>query len=519
LADDAIVICAALVRSADLVMFQDHMANSAGEHALGRVDSRGEHRLPGPITYLLLFSIVVAFLSLARGLLALAFLDRVEAVPGAGEMFWIGLRMDVVTASFLVAPVALALLALPGAWVGRAATGFALYFAVAMTVVVLMEAISFDFIEEYDNRPNRIFVEYLGGSKEVVGTLLGQYGGHLLAGASLAVAVFVSGWKLARGALRGSTQWGARRRAAFAVVIVPLLVLGTRGTLAHRPVNPSTAAFSGENLLNQLALNSTYSAAYAGYSMREDGAGPPPYGEMPEAEILARVAAYAPTGAAGEPRGEIPFLHVQQPGRRLARPRNLVILLEESLGAEFVGILGGLPLTPEFDALSREGLLLTRLYSTGTRTVRGIEATVAGFLPTPASAVVKRPRARTGFFTMAALLREHGYATDFIYGGQSHFDNMAAFLLGNGFERALDESDYEDPAFEGTWGVSDEDLMRRAHERFEAYGDQPFFALVLSTSNHSPSLRRRSTDLCMTACAQRRSNTWSGVRSSTGSRR
>jgi phosphoglycerol transferase MdoB-like AlkP superfamily enzyme len=99
---------------------------------------------------------------------------------------------------------------------------------------------------------------------------------------------------------------------------------------------------------------------------------------------------------------------------------------------------------------------------------------------------VKLPRAQNGFFTMAALLREHGYATDFIYGGESHFDNMAAFMLGNGFERALDESDWEDPAFRGTWGVSDEDLMRKAHEIFLAHGDRPFFALVLSTSNHSP---------------------------------
>jgi phosphoglycerol transferase MdoB-like AlkP superfamily enzyme len=63
---------------------------------------------------------------------------------------------------------------------------------------------------------------------------------------------------------------------------------------------------------------------------------------------------------------------------------------------------------------------------------------------------------------------------------------MAAFMLANGFERALDESDWEDPVFRGTWGVSDEDLMRRAHEIFVAHGDRPFFALVLSTSNHSP---------------------------------
>jgi phosphoglycerol transferase MdoB-like AlkP superfamily enzyme len=263
-----------------------------------------------------------------------------------------------------------------------------------------------------------------------------------------------------------------------------LLVVGVRG-LDHRPLNPSSAAFSGDHLLNQLALNSLYSAGYAAYATRKERSPADLYGRMDEEEILARVGAYTDFVEDTLP-GPIPFLHVQRARSPLARPRNLVVILEESLGAAYVGCLGGLPLTPNLDALAEEGLLLTNLYSTGTRTVRGIEATVAGFLPTPADAVVKLPRAQRDFFTVAELLRRHGYATDFVYGGESHFDGMAAFLLANGFERAHDESDYENPVFRGTWGVSDEDLMREAHSIFLSHGDRPFFALVLTTSNHSP---------------------------------
>ena len=64
----------------------------------------------------------------------------------------------------------------------------------------------------------------------------------------------------------------------------------------------------------------------------------------------------------------------------LHKPYNVVFFLQESLGAEYVGSLGGLPLTPEFDKLSKEGLLFTNLYCTGTRSVRGIEAVVTGFV-------------------------------------------------------------------------------------------------------------------------------------------
>lgn len=55
--------------------------------------------------------------------------------------------------------------------------------------------------------------------------------------------------------------------------------------------------------------------------------------------------------------------------------------LQESIGAEYVGFIGGLPLIPNFDELSKEGMLFTNLYPTVTRSVRGIEAVSTGFLP------------------------------------------------------------------------------------------------------------------------------------------
>ena len=68
--------------------------------------------------------------------------------------------------------------------------------------------------------------------------------------------------------------------------------------------------------------------------------------------------------------------------------KNLVILLQESLGAQFVGSLGGLPLTPNLDELMAEGWQFTQMYATGTRSVRGIEAVTTGFPPSPSRAVV-----------------------------------------------------------------------------------------------------------------------------------
>jgi phosphoglycerol transferase MdoB-like AlkP superfamily enzyme len=138
--------------------------------------------------------------------------------------------------------------------------------------------------------------------------------------------------------------------------------------------------------------------------------------------------------------------------------------------------------------LSAKGIWFDQLYATGTRSVRGIEAVVAGFPPTPALSVVKLSKAQQNFATLASVLRNAGYRNEFVYGGESHFDNMRGFFLGNGFHTVVDRKNFAAPKFVGSWGVSDEDLFDKAHERINALesAEEPFFMLVFSSSNHSP---------------------------------
>ncbi len=65
---------------------------------------------------------------------------------------------------------------------------------------------------------------------------------------------------------------------------------------------------------------------------------------------------------------------------------------------------------------------------------------------------------------------------------------MKSFFLGNGFEQIVDEPQYQNPEFTGSWGVSDEDLYNKADEEFTRLNKEgkPFFSLVFTSSNHSP---------------------------------
>lgn len=444
----------------------------------------------GPLLPLAAFFIVaLALLATSRLLLIAWQWDRVSAAHGLWPVLGIGLRMDTVLLCYLlIVPAALALVLPHDGRIGAAwRRGLVAWLALAAGALVFMELATPSYVEQYGVRPSRIFLEYLIYPREVFSTLWAAYKLPLLLSPVLLAAAMVLAWRWGHRLARAAAPWSWRRRALVLPLLVIVMLLGARSSLQHRPANASTAAFSSDPMVNDLALSSAYTVLTAAYALRRESDPGAFYGAMPDDEILARARAAMVTELGGAfPDRSIPTLHRQHAAGRPARPPNLVIILEESLGAQFVGALGGLPLTPELDRLSREGWWLEQLYATGTRSVRGLEAVVTGFPPTPAQSVLKLGKSQDGFYTLARTLAARGYATEFIYGGEGHFDNMAGFFLRNGFQRVIDQHDYVEPRFRGSWGVSDEDLLERAHQEFLAHGEEPFFALVFSSSFHSP---------------------------------
>ncbi len=425
-----------------------------------------------------------AVLCLSRLLLILLYWERVDAVQGLSYILIQGLRFDLLVICALLLPVAV-LASLFGSrrrWLVLQRS----YLVGVFVLLVFMEAATPTFVAEYDLRPNVLFVEYLKYPKEVLGMLLGGYKTDLVFGLSLVGMVGYGFLRLLRRGDREIDSMGWWRSGICAVLVLVLCAMGARSSLGHRPANPSTVAFSTDLLVNELSLSSLYSAMYAMYRESRHERGVQGYGEMDFAEIVREVRQDMALPTTDFLSSELPTLHRSQWIKPLDQPLNLVIILQESLGAEFVGALGGVDVTPRLDALSEQGVWFDNMYATGTRSVRGIEAVITGFTPTPARSVVKLPGSQQGFFTIATLLGNAGYDTSFIYGGEAHFDNMRQFFVGNGFQRIVEYKDYENPVYTGSWGVSDEDLFNRAHQEFSEVADIPFFSLVFTSSNHSP---------------------------------
>jgi len=407
-----------------------------------------------------------------------------EAHPGLGVLACaalVGLRMDLAAAAWMFLPPVLWLALLPERIFSSKPHRMLLTGALTLyfPVQLFLFKTNYEFFAEFNSRFNTVAVDYLIYPHEVFINIWDSYPivkvtlACLLAGALAAVGV-----RRLRLDLWSPTPF--RRRLAFLAAYVLC------GAVLTQTVAIKDIRLSPQRVLNEIASNDDYSFVYAALTRDLDYSAF--YRTLPNDEAFRRARGLlAQPGAVFEARAD----SIERSIRAAPppRPRNVVILLVESFGSEFWGSLGrrGASLTPEMDALSREGLLFTNCYATGNRTVRGMEGVLSSFPPLPSDAIVKR-HLSDDVATVARTLVEKGYSTLFLYGGRGLFDGMRSFAMRNGYERFIEEKDFPRPTFATIWGVCDEDIYHWAIDEFgRLYAeDRPFFATVLSVSNHKP---------------------------------
>ena len=395
-------------------------------------------------------------------------------------VFGVGLGYDVLAALYFGIPLLLLLWLLPAGWLprkrGRVPVGALCL--VLLFVLLFVAVAEWTFWDEFQARFNFIAVDYLVYTTEVIGNIRQSYpvGWILTAVAAVALGGFVATRRWRR-AVADTAGFGART-----AVVAAWLALATLGTWL---VNGEMKERSDNAYVNELAGNGIYQffAAYRSASLDY----PRYYRTVPIDEAWAQVRAQVATPDATffGPTGIARRIHNPAPEQRM----NVVLISVESLSADFSGTYGRPDsLTPQLDALTKDSLLFTDLWATGTRTVRGLEALSLSVPPTPGESIVRREH-NEGLATLGEVFRGKGYHAMFLYGGYGAFDDMNRFFGHNGYD-VHDRTDIPDKEIhhENVWGVADEDLYTMAMKHFDAdfKAGKPFFAHLMTTSNHRP---------------------------------
>ncbi|WP_259780557.1 LTA synthase family protein [Aestuariispira ectoiniformans] len=360
-------------------------------------------------------------------------------------------------------------------------TVFAAFF-VGMLFIDVAELL---FWQEFSNRFNGIAVFYLIFPREVIGNIYESFPVEYELPAVFAAGIalwYVAGRKttdtLAR-LFREGSRWRLASTALLTAVVAGLLS-------AYAHVRP----FENREF-NEMAENGLRSLFYAALSNDEEYEGVYPSIKDHKLEVTElRKAVKQENSRFVKPTGPNPILRQITPDRP-TKKLNIVIAIEESFGAKFVDYLDnktGVSISPNLNRLAKEGVSFTNVYASGDRTVRGLEAVLTSFAPIPGISTARRDGSRH-MFSLPYVLKQQGYNSGILYGGEALFDNMGTFWDGIGFDHVWDENDIRHESFSTIWGVSDEDLFTEALQRMDENagpGKAPFLLSMMTVSNHRP---------------------------------
>ena len=442
-------------------------------------------------------ALLILFFELWRVILLIYTRDLGPHVPTSTliESFLIGARFDLRVASVIVLPLFL-LATIPWLDITRYSLVRKLNLAVLSVVaafVFFIHVADLEYFDYFNTRINGSALLWSDRPGDVAAMIWQTYpviSFLILWAIILGIFLFIL-FRLARLYIRKFGRVHVLTNLVWAAVTICALALGLLGRIYQvAPMRWGLAYFSQYDYANQLAINPTENV------MRDIG-----YDAGHRAQIQHLVdsmhvpAHYADTVRAllaGEPNppGWRMHRHISYDSTRPDTP-NVILVINESFAASKIGALGALypeELTPRFDSLANHSILFTNFYSAGTHTYSGLFTSLYGTSHLFGKVVMKQVRGHYHYYGLPSILRDHGFYTVFFTTQDPHFDNMQGFLMAHGVEKVFGIFDYDQSQYLSWLGVPDHTMFDTAITELRqlAQGPGPFFATLLTGSNHGP---------------------------------
>ena len=390
-----------------------------------------------------------------------------------------GLRLDTSVSGYLtVVPALVALISIwyNAGWLRKVLN---IYFLLAVTLVAIIFGVDIELYRYWQFRLDTTALFYAQSPKDAmasvpVGLFVRQVA--IMGVYAALMYLFLRRWVMPFFPKGNAGSLGGRCAGSGAWILAAgLLFVGIRGGVTTSTANVGRVYFSTNQFLNHAAINPCFSLL-ASLSKSEDFASQ--FNTYPDEEAEARFAEYFPAPTQAD---SLQLL-------KETRPHVLVIILE-SFSANVIGALGGEPdVTPRFNQLSEEGILFTNCYASSFRTDRGLVATLSGYPGQPTTSIMKIPAKSQTLPSLAGSLREAGYTTDVLYGGDIDFTNMRSYFLGTGYERLTSDVDFPVSKRLGKWGAQDDVTFSYLFDMLKKRDGEkrPWHTMYLTLSTHEP---------------------------------
>jgi len=172
---------------------------------------------------------------------------------------------------------------------------------------------------------------------------------------------------------------------------------------------------------------------------------------------------------------------------RNPQPPNVILIILESFSNKTIEPLGGAPdITPNFNELTKEGILFKNFYATGNRSDKGVGSLLAAY---PAMAgpysILYFPEKMENLDYLSQYFTKNNYKTHFYYAGEADFYNTKTLVLRSKYDHLISVYDFPAAAKQQNWGVPDELFYKRIIEDVKTFSN-PFFLVTYNISSHPP---------------------------------
>ena len=182
----------------------------------------------------------------------------------------------------------------------------------------------------------------------------------------------------------------------------------------------------------------------------------------------------------------------------LATKKNVVVLIVESFGREYIGALNKTlengrykGYTPFVDSLVSQSITFKYSFCNGRKSIDGMPSILSS-IPMFVEPFILTPASMNHLTGIAGLLGAEGYQTAFFHGAQRGSMGFMAFSRATGFQQYYGREDYNrdrrfggDADFDGTWAIWDEPFLQYYAAKMSEM-HEPFMTAVFTASSHNP---------------------------------
>lgn len=162
--------------------------------------------------------------------------------------------------------------------------------------------------------------------------------------------------------------------------------------------------------------------------------------------------------------------------------KNVVIFILESFGDE--NLRQGC--TPFIDSLAMQSYYFKNGFANGKVSIDAVPSTLSSIPSLMNTSIISSGYSLNKVYGLPKIMKKQGYTTSFFHGAFNGSQNFDQYCKVAGFDRYYGKNEYEGPeAFDGVWGIFDEDFMQFFNKKLSSF-KQPFFSTLFTISSHNP---------------------------------